>query len=78
MTADIPHAPSADHSGTSGPATRVKSSASAVSQFAYPLGHLGHLSEREEVALDKLKGLLEEGGLWTRGPPASHDDQTLL
>ncbi|KAG5976070.1 hypothetical protein E4U56_002412 [Claviceps arundinis] len=78
MTADIPHAPSADHSGTSGPTTRVKSSASAVSQFAYPLGHLGHLSEREEVALDKLKGLLEEGGLWTRGPPASHDDQTLL
>ncbi|KAG6299556.1 hypothetical protein E4U09_008058 [Claviceps aff. purpurea] len=78
MTADIPPAPSADHSGTSGPATRVKSSASAASQFAYPLGHLGHLSEREEVALDKLKALLEEGGLWTRGPPASHDDQTLL
>ncbi|KAG5976508.1 hypothetical protein E4U58_003340 [Claviceps cyperi] len=78
MTADIPHAPSGDHSGTSGPATRVKSSASAASQFAYPLGHLGHLSEGEEVALDKLKGLLEEGGLWTRGPPASHDDQTLL
>ncbi|KAG6041337.1 hypothetical protein E4U41_004867 [Claviceps citrina] len=77
MTADVAPAPYR-HSGTSEPATRVKSSASTTSRSAFPLGHLGHLSDEEEDALNKLKALLEKGGVWTRGPPASHDDQTLL
>ncbi|KAG5953089.1 hypothetical protein E4U53_006956 [Claviceps sorghi] len=76
MTTNLATTPSG-HSAASAPAAKVKS-APTTSQSAYPHGHLGHLSEREEDALDKLKRLLEEGGLWTRGPPASHDDQTLL
>ncbi|KAG5929113.1 hypothetical protein E4U42_007017, partial [Claviceps africana] len=66
------------HSADSASAAKVKSSTSNLSHSAYPHGHLGHLSAREEDSLDELKRLLEEGGFWTRGPPASHDDQTLL
>ncbi|GAB0136418.1 hypothetical protein EsDP_00004719 [Epichloe bromicola] len=77
MTADLAPAISGI-SGNSAPATRVKSSTSTASQFGYPRGHLGHLSEHEEAALDKFKDVLEQEGIWTRGPPASHDDQTLL
>ncbi|EFY99862.1 CRAL/TRIO domain protein [Metarhizium robertsii] len=76
MTADLAPAASAT-SGTSVPATRVKSSASTTSQFGYPRGHLGHLSGHEAEALDKFKNVLEERGAWKR-EPASHDDQTLL
>lgn len=76
MTADLAPAASAT-SGTSVPATRVKSSASTESQFGYPRGHLGHLSGHEAEALDKFKNVLEERGAWKR-EPASHDDQTLL
>ena len=77
MTADLAPAPSAT-SGTSAAISRVKSSASTASQLAYPRGHLGYLSDHEEEALHKFKAVLDERGVWTRGPPASHDDQTLL
>lgn len=61
-------------------ATRVTSTTSvgSVSDFAYPRGHYGHLNEHEEDALAKFKALLEERGYWKPGPPASHDDPTLL
>lgn len=76
MTADLDPAPSVT-SGTSAPASRVKSSTSTTSVFGYPRGHWGHLSEHEDEALSKFKDVLEERGVWTR-EPASHDDQTLL
>ncbi|RYP51895.1 hypothetical protein DL768_002863 [Monosporascus sp. mg162] len=44
----------------------------------YPNGHLGHLTEKEEQALREFKAFLEAKGLYKRGPPASHDDPTLL
>jgi len=44
----------------------------------YPHGHLGHLTEEEENRLWLFKDFLEEKGLYKPGPPASHDDQTLL
>ncbi|RYP27849.1 hypothetical protein DL767_007497 [Monosporascus sp. MG133] len=44
----------------------------------YPKGHLGHLTEKEEQALREFKDFLEAKGLYKRGPPASHDDPTLL
>ncbi|POR37706.1 SEC14 cytosolic factor, partial [Tolypocladium paradoxum] len=72
MTADL--TPAASASGASGPATRVKSAAST----AYPRGHLGYLSAHEEDALRAFQDVLEARGLYQRGPPASHDDPTLL
>ncbi|KAF9873101.1 sec14 cytosolic factor [Colletotrichum karsti] len=63
---------------TSDPAARVKSHASTVNEHGYPRGHLGHLSEHEEAQLVAFKALLEEKTLYKPGPPASHDDQTLL
>lgn len=68
----------ADHDGTAAPASRVKSSASSLTDRGYPHGHLGHLSEREEEALVRFKDFLEAKGVWKRGPPASHDDALLL
>ncbi|TQS32408.1 hypothetical protein Golomagni_07274, partial [Golovinomyces magnicellulatus] len=59
-------------------AHRVKSTASTASSFAYPHGHLGHLNPQQEEALQKFKEVLLERGLLKAGPPASHDDQTLL
>lgn len=57
-------------------------SASGVSvaghEIGYPHGHLGHLNDEEDAALGEFKALLEERGLYTPGPPASSDDQTLL
>ncbi|GKT61772.1 sec14 cytosolic factor [Colletotrichum tofieldiae] len=65
-------------SAASDPATRVKSHASTVSDVGYPHGHLGHLNEHEEAQLAAFRTLLEEKGLYKPGPPASHDDPTLL
>ncbi|KAL7941554.1 CRAL-TRIO domain-containing protein [Trichoderma barbatum] len=69
----------ADYEG-SAPAGRVLSSGSTTSQQAglFPHGHLGHLSAVQEEALERFKAVLQEKGLWRPGPPASHDDQTLL
>ncbi|KAI8243160.1 hypothetical protein K4K57_009862 [Colletotrichum sp. SAR 10_99] len=64
---------------TSDPASKVKSHASTVvAEHGYPRGHLGHLNEHEEAQLVAFKKLVEEKGLYKPGPPASHDDQTLL
>jgi hypothetical protein len=44
-------------------------------------GHLGHLSEAQEYALEKFKAICEEQKLYTPekdGNYASHDDSTLL
>ncbi|OAA76514.1 Cellular retinaldehyde-binding/triple function [Akanthomyces lecanii RCEF 1005] len=60
------------------PVSRVKSSASVASAFNYPHGHLNALSDQQEDALLKFKALLEKRGVWKRGPPPSHNDQTLL
>lgn len=76
MTATL--TPTASASGASAPATHVKSSASTTSQHGYPQGHLGHLNAHEAEALEGLRAVVEERGLWKRGPPASHDDATLL
>jgi len=51
---------------------------SAVQAQSYPNGHLGHLTQSEEEALNKFRAILEERGYWKPGPPASHDDPTLL
>ncbi|KAL7910444.1 CRAL-TRIO domain-containing protein [Trichoderma velutinum] len=68
-----------DYEG-SAPAGRVMSSGSTASQQAgmFPHGHLGHLTAPQEEALERFKVVLQEKGLWRPGPPASHDDQTLL
>ncbi|KAL6697221.1 CRAL-TRIO domain-containing protein [Trichoderma pleuroticola] len=69
-----------DYEG-SAPAGRVLSSGSTASQQQagiFPHGHLGHLNPHQEEALERFKALLQERGLWRPGPPASHDDQTLL
>lgn len=62
----------------SDPAAKVKSHTSTVSDVGYPHGHLGHLNEHEETQLAAFRTLLEEKGLYKPGPPASHDDPTLL
>jgi len=47
-------------------------------EVGYPHGHLGHLNAEEEEVLRGFKLFLEEKALYQPGPPASHDDQTLL
>ncbi|QDS77905.1 hypothetical protein FKW77_000721 [Venturia effusa] len=53
-----------------------------VDSFQYPNGHLGHLSDNQQRALDDFKVLCEKEGYYTTkaegGKPASHDDETLL
>jgi len=64
----------ADH----GPAHRVQS---AVVEYGFPQGHLGHLTQDEENKLRNFKALCAEKGLYQAGQPdkhASHDDATLL
>ncbi|KAK7743280.1 hypothetical protein SLS53_004365 [Cytospora paraplurivora] len=75
---------------TAGPATKTVSKAShashgshaskprAVLEYGYPAGHLGHLTEQEAETFEKFKAHLQEQGLYTPGPPPSHDDPTLL
>ncbi|KAA8571284.1 hypothetical protein EYC84_000609 [Monilinia fructicola] len=64
---------------SSGPAHRVQS---AVVEYGFPQGHLGHLSTEEEAALNNFKLLCTEKGLYKPGngsdEPASHEDATLL
>jgi hypothetical protein len=47
-------------------------------EHGYPHGHLHHLTEVQLKALNDFKVFLEEKGMYKPGPPASHDDQTLL
>ncbi|KAE9371627.1 CRAL/TRIO domain-containing protein [Stipitochalara longipes BDJ] len=61
-----------------GPAHRVQS---AVVEYGYPQGHLGHLSPDEESAFKNFKIVCEEKGLYKPGvddQPGTHDDATLL
>lgn len=67
----------ASHS-TAGPAHRVQS---AVVEYGYPQGHLGHLTSEEEAAMQNFKVLCAERGAYraaTEDGKASHDDATLL
>lgn len=64
------------HAATSGPATKVQSTAGG--EIGYPHGHLGHLTADEEEAFKEFKAYCEEQGAFKPGPPPSHDDQTLL
>ncbi|KAL5594110.1 hypothetical protein BROUX41_001158 [Berkeleyomyces rouxiae] len=50
----------------------------AGAEFAYPNGHLEHLTESEAAALKSFKTLLASKGRFTAGPPPSHDDATLI
>lgn len=63
-------------SDAAAPAT--SSTTAVADDFAYPRGHFGHLNEHEAKALEDFKALLEERGYFKPGPPASHDDPTLL
>jgi len=60
---------------TAGPAHRVQS---AVVEYGYPQGHLGHLSDEEEAAFKNFKILCEEKGYYKPGEGGTHDDATLL
>jgi len=65
-------------SATAGPVLQVKSTASTASEYGYPRGHLGHLSDHEEGQLRAFRALCQERGLYKPGPPPSHDDVVLL
>ncbi|TLD30421.1 hypothetical protein PspLS_02402, partial [Pyricularia sp. CBS 133598] len=58
--------------------TEYATGATADPEVGYPKGHLGHLTDSENKALSEFKVLIAENGLYTPGPPPSHDDQTLL
>ncbi|RDW69740.1 hypothetical protein BP6252_08760 [Coleophoma cylindrospora] len=63
---------------SSGPAHRVSS---AVVEYGFPQGHLGHLTEEEEAAFKSFKALCAEKGYYTPATEEhleSHDDATLL
>lgn len=48
---------------------------------AYPDGHVGHLSNDQQAALDRFKEVITGSGYFhpADGPKrASHDDETLL
>ena len=64
---------------TAGPAHRVQS---AVVEYGYPQGHLGHLTAEEETAFQKFKTLCAEKGYYRPGAGKddlpSHDDPLLL
>ncbi|KAH7353337.1 CRAL/TRIO domain-containing protein [Plectosphaerella cucumerina] len=67
-----------DAADTTQPLEQVQSTASAPSQANYPHGHIGHLSPSQEERFVEFKKLIEDRGLYTPGPPASHDDPLLL
>ena len=53
------------------------------SSFQFPVGHLGHLTDAQQKALDKFRSICEEQGyVVPEGKDgrktASHDDATLL
>lgn len=64
---------------TAGPAHRVQS---AVVEYGYPQGHLGHLTAEEETAFLNFKTLCAEKGYYKPGASKdelpSHDDALLL
>lgn len=56
----------------------ANASAASGTEVGYPNGHLGHLKPEEQEALESFKTYLAEKGYYKPGPPASHDEQTLL
>ncbi|KAH8651618.1 CRAL-TRIO domain-containing protein [Tricladium varicosporioides] len=63
---------------TAGPAHRVQS---AVVEYGFPQGHLGHLTGEEEEAFKNFKALCQEKGYYNPGEEGdygTHDDATLL
>ncbi|MCJ1310745.1 hypothetical protein MMC25_004411 [Agyrium rufum] len=66
--------------------SRVRTSESgilATGEYGYPQGHLGHLNEQQEQALEQFKILCEKEKIYTpanleTGTRASHDDTTML
>lgn len=63
---------------SAGPAHRVQS---AVVEYGYPQGHLGHLSDEEEAAFKNFKVMCAEKGYFKAGEGedlGTHDDATLL
>ena len=53
----------------------------ATGEYGYPVGHLGHLTEPQEEALETFKDLLASKGLYqpaTASTRASHEDCLLL
>lgn len=53
----------------------------ATGEYGYPVGHLGHLTEQQEEALESFKGMLASKGLYTpatEGTRVSHEDCLLL
>lgn len=63
---------------TAGPAHRVQS---AVVEYGYPNGHLGHLTTEEDAAFKNFKLLCADKGVYKPAEGdthASHDDATLL
>ncbi|KAK3398388.1 CRAL-TRIO domain-containing protein [Sordaria brevicollis] len=52
--------------------------AASGTEVGYPNGHLGYLKAEEQQALENFKTYLAEKGYYKPGPPASHDEQTLL
>jgi len=60
------------------PAERITPTTSTITDYAYPYGHLGHLTQKQEEAFLQFKKVLEERGLLKPGPPPSHDDPLIL
>jgi hypothetical protein len=64
---------------TAGPAHRVES---AAVEYGYPQGHLGHLTDEEEVALKEFKDAVIELQLYKPQTDeheyGTHDDAMLL
>ena len=55
-----------------GPAHRVQS---AVVEYGYPQGHLGHLSPDEEAAFKNFKIVCEEKGVYKPGTDDEPDER---
>lgn len=54
---------------------------SRIESMQYPAGHLSHLSENQQAALETFKEICEKEGYWTPRTgekEASHDDETML
>lgn len=63
-------------------AARVKTGEAVKSgEFGFPTGHLGHLTEQQQLALVEFKEICASANVYTpktEGKAASHDDATML
>jgi hypothetical protein len=76
---DLPAMTADSDLAATAPAERVTSTTSVASDYGYPHGHLGHLSEHEETAFHEFKALVKEKGLWKQDAKSvSFEDVTLL